>query len=125
MPARERGLSQRLNARDVSSDGEEGRDSPSLEISLQSARESLEAGVSPGAGLETADEQAEAAFADLILTSLDQGDESTQDLDALSRGGEMPEEATSRKGGFFKDIGELFGALAGGAHIVKKEDGRV
>jgi hypothetical protein len=41
-----------------------------LEAALANARANLEAGVSPGAGLATADEQADAAYADLILTSV-------------------------------------------------------
>jgi hypothetical protein len=41
-----------------------------LETALANARANLEAGVSPGAGLATADEQADAAYADLILTSV-------------------------------------------------------
>jgi hypothetical protein len=41
-----------------------------LESALANARANLEAGVSPGAGLATADEQADAAYADLILTSV-------------------------------------------------------
>ena len=39
---------------------------------MENARRNEKSGSSPGAGLSTADEQAEAAYADLILTSMDQ-----------------------------------------------------
>ena len=39
---------------------------------MKDARESLQNKLSPGAGLQTADEQADAAYADLINTSMDQ-----------------------------------------------------
>eukprot|EP00611_Tribonema_gayanum_P028410 TRINITY_DN72_c0_g1_i1.p2 TRINITY_DN72_c0_g1~~TRINITY_DN72_c0_g1_i1.p2 ORF type:complete len:136 (-),score=29.80 TRINITY_DN72_c0_g1_i1:1095-1502(-) len=43
-----------------------------LAKALDNARRNLEEGKSPGAGLATAEEQADAAYADLILTSVDQ-----------------------------------------------------
>ena len=39
---------------------------------MKDARESFQNKLSPGAGLQTADEQADAAYADLINTSMDQ-----------------------------------------------------
>ena len=39
---------------------------------MKDARNSLQSNLSPGAGLQTADEQADAAYADLINTSMDQ-----------------------------------------------------
>lgn len=87
---------------------------------------SLAAGLSPGAGLGTAEEQAEAAYADLIATSTDGRDLSEEEVARLAEGGEMSEAEKGRKSrGLLGDMKELFGALGGGAHIVRKEDGRI
>lgn len=49
-----------------------GRDGDiDLERAIENARANLAAGKSPGAGLESAYDQADAAFADLIVTSVD------------------------------------------------------
>ena len=102
----------------------ESKSLENLKSALNNARTNLDEQTSPGAGLESAEEQAEAAFADLLLTSLDDGREA--DLSELAESGTMPEEATGRKSkNWLGDMQQLFGALAGGAHIVKKEDGRV
>ena len=108
---------------DVGAAGE-SKSLENLKSALNNARTNLDEQTSPGAGLESAEEQAEAAFADLLLTSLDDGREA--DLSELAESGTMPEEATGRKSkNWLGDMQQLFGALAGGAHIVKKEDGRV
>mmetsp|Transcript_29238 Transcript_29238/g.49070 ORF Transcript_29238/g.49070 Transcript_29238/m.49070 type:complete len:164 (-) Transcript_29238:1284-1775(-) len=98
-------------------------------VAMENARKSYQSGLSPGAGLATADEQAEAAYADLINTSMDQrGIENLTDeeLELLSRGGKMWEEGSTsqkRKFGVFSDIMSVMKALSGGAHIEKNEFG--
>ena len=92
---------------------------------LANARASARAGFSPGAGLElTAEEQAAAAYADLVNTSLD-ADGATiaaDGVDALRAGGEMDATSTSRtSGNAVRAALELFDALRGGAHIVHDE----
>jgi hypothetical protein len=105
---------------------------PALPVDLgraiTDARRNLEQGVSPGAGLATAEEQAEAAFADLLVTSIDQKglDLSDEDMRALAEGGAMDAESTNRSsGGMLRDLGDIFNALKGGAHIVRQDDGRI
>lgn len=47
-----------------------------------------------------------------------------QDIEELAKGGMMSREETKRKSqGFIGDVGAIFEALGGGAHIVKREDG--
>eukprot|EP00793_Prasinoderma_coloniale_P000749 PRCOL_00003899-RA len=90
--------------------------------SLQKAKECVDAGVSPGAGLGlSAEEQADAAFADLILTSSDgdAGALEAGELEELASGGKMA--GAQEKGG----IWGLLGALSGGAHIVRRKDGSI
>lgn len=53
------------------SDGSRGDDGIDLEKAMANARANLGEGRSPGAGLESAYDQADAAYADLILTSVD------------------------------------------------------
>lgn len=49
-----------------------------------------------------------------------------KDVQELAKGGSMDESSTSRKSkGFFGDMSDILGALSGGAHIVKREDGTV
>ena len=90
---------------------------------MENARNSASSKLSPGAGLMTAEEQAEAAFGDLINTSIDQRgitELSSEEIDLLSRGGRMWENGSttqSRKWGFLSDVKNLFNALSGGAHI--------
>mmetsp|Transcript_31982 Transcript_31982/g.80790 ORF Transcript_31982/g.80790 Transcript_31982/m.80790 type:complete len:84 (+) Transcript_31982:547-798(+) len=83
--------------------------------------------MSPGAGLSSAEEQAQAAYADLIDTSLGaEGDLSAQELESLESAGTMEASVTEqRSGGLASDLRSLFGALTGGAHIVKQRGGRV
>ena len=112
------------------------------------------AGLSPGAGLGTAEEQAEAAYADLINASAGEEDLNAEAVAALNAGGQMDDAskvrlpATSREvpmGGVLKvhtcarycatqaqrssgplgDVASLLRALAGGAHIVRQKDGRI
>jgi hypothetical protein len=95
---------------------------------MEAARACAQKGLSPGAGLATAEEQAEAAYADLINTSIDQRgiDLSENELKDLNRGGKMWEKgSTTRKNkfGLFSDLANAFEALAGGAHIEKNEFG--
>jgi hypothetical protein len=86
---------------------------------MENARMNSAKRMSPGAGLPTAEEQAEAAFADMINTSMDQrGIESLSEgeLENLSRGGQMWEKGSTtqkRKFGLLGDVMNLFGALAG------------
>ena len=47
-------------------------DNDSIVRAMKNARDNEGRGTSPGAGLPTADEQADAAYADLINTSMDQ-----------------------------------------------------
>ncbi|KAK3279594.1 hypothetical protein CYMTET_12527 [Cymbomonas tetramitiformis] len=99
-----------------------------IEQALEAARSNLAAGVSPGAGLSTAEEQADAAYADLINTSLDVYEQSMSDddMEQLSVGGMMEETEKKRKSkGLLDDVANLFGALSKGAHIVRKDDGRI
>jgi hypothetical protein len=105
-------------------DADADADAP-LTSALANARASARAGFSPGAGLElTAEEQAAAAYADLVNTSLD-ADGATIDadgVDALRAGGEMDATSTSRtSGNAVRAALELFDALRGGAHIVHDE----
>lgn len=49
-----------------------------------------------------------------------------QDVEELAKGGSMDETSTSKRSkGLFGDMSDVFGALSGGAHIVKREDGTV
>ncbi|CAM9176668.1 unnamed protein product [Pylaiella littoralis] len=113
------------NGSDNSSDGDGVID---LNSAMANARANLAAGTSPGAGLESAFDQADAAFADLIVTSIDsQGiGLDDEDVEELAKGGSMDETSTSKRSkGLFGDMSDVFGALSGGAHIVKREDGTV
>lgn len=95
---------------------------------MAAARTCEASGLSPGAGLRDAEAQAEAAFADMINTTVDvTGEElSGAALSRLAEGGRMDQESTSKKSaGLLGDIKDLFGALSKGAHIVKQKGGRV
>lgn len=95
---------------------------------MAAARTCEASGLSPGAGLQDAEAQAEAAFADMINTTVDvTGEElSGAALSRLAQGGKMDRDSTSRKSaGLLGDIKDLFGALSKGAHIVKQKGGRV
>jgi hypothetical protein len=92
-----------------------------LEKAMKNARENQKKGLSPGAGLATADEQSDAAYADLINTSMDQKgiDELEQnELEALQKGGEMWEKGVKDKGskrfGLFSSLMDVAEALSGG-----------
>ena len=98
-----------------------------LTRALSDARASAAAGFSPGAGLGlTPEEQAEAAYADLVDTSLwgdDANAEGENDVEALSRAGRMSAESMERKsGGVLSGAVELFRALSGGAHITRSSE---
>ncbi|CAM9329820.1 unnamed protein product [Choristocarpus tenellus] len=139
-----------------------GRDGDiDLKKAISDARNNLAEGTSPGAGLEDPFAQADAAYADLIVTSIDsQGLDlseedvflsafvsstsqgvivlrcptlsptcaarNRQEVDELAQAGMMDTESTSKKSkGLFGDIKDVFGALGGGAHIVKRDDSSV
>lgn len=95
-----------------------------LTRALSDARASAAAGFSPGAGLGlTPEEQAEAAYADLVDTSLWGDEEGENDVEALSRAGRMSAESMERKsGGVLSGAVELFRALSGGAHITRSSE---
>ena len=100
-----------------------------LAESLLRAKECADAGLSPGAGLASADEQSDAAYADLILGSMDQ--QRIEQLDAarleeLAQGARMWEadaKVRRRSFGVLGDLSNLWAALSGGAHIVKNKYG--
>ena len=99
-----------------------------ISTAMADARVCEESGLSPGAGLADADAQADAAFADMINTTIDVTGEAldSEELSRLSRAGRMDEESKSKKsGGILGDVKDLFGALSKGAHIVKQKGGRV
>lgn len=96
---------------------------------MMDARKSQESGLSPGAQMMTADEQSDAAYADLINTSMDQRgiDElSEEELELLDRGGQMWESGSTEKEnkkGLVGDLFNVFKAFSGGAHITKNKYG--
>jgi len=101
-----------------------------LEKAMSNARENAAKGLSPGAGLATADEQSDAAYADLINTSMDQKgiDQLEQnELEALDKGGRMWEKGSKEKGskrfGILSNLFDVAEALSGGAHIQKNKYG--
>ena len=94
---------------------------------LAQAIQIAEAGLSPGAGLDAFD-AADAAYADLILTSSTQQEIELDedDINALKKGGTMWEtgaKTKNSKGGVIGDIFNALTALGGGAHIVKDKNG--
>lgn len=47
-----------------------------------------------------------------------------KDVEDLAKGGMMDNESKTKKSkGLFGDMSDVFGALSGGAHIVRREDG--
>ncbi len=102
-----------------------------LKKALENAKSNLEDCTSPGAGIEDPWEAAETAYADLIYTSSSFQNKtlSEEELMDLSKGGTMWEEGSTRQStkgkGILKEISSLFGSLAGGAHIVRQDDGRI
>ncbi|CAM9741290.1 unnamed protein product, partial [Heterosigma akashiwo] len=110
-----------------SNDGE--KISEKLQAAMENARKNQEAGYSPGAGLKTADEQSDAAYADLINTCIDQQgiSLSSDEVDGLAKGGTMWEDGQkAKKGkGLFGDMVDVFKALGGGAHITRRDDGSI
>ena len=96
---------------------------------LNNARNSTIQGLSPGADLLTADEQSDAAYADLINTSMDQRgikELTDKDLIALELGGKMWEvesKSKTNKKGLIGDIFNVIKAVSGGAQIVKNKYG--
>ena len=129
LAARPRASNRRRSPRAAPSRAKDAsRDAEDISKAMADARACEESGLSPGAGLADADAQAEAAFADMINTTVDVTGEQLDEeaLDALARGGRMDAESTSkRSGGFVDDVKDLFGALSKGAHIVRQKGGRV
>eukprot|EP00596_Hydrurales_sp_CCMP1899_P001474 CAMPEP_0119051098 /NCGR_PEP_ID=MMETSP1177-20130426/72830_1 /TAXON_ID=2985 /ORGANISM="Ochromonas sp, Strain CCMP1899" /LENGTH=120 /DNA_ID=CAMNT_0007030189 /DNA_START=195 /DNA_END=556 /DNA_ORIENTATION=+ len=104
---------------------DEGYTSEETAKAMEAARQCAANGLSPGAGLPTAEEQSEAAYADMINTTMDQKglDLSEQELKALNKGGRMWEKGaltTVNKMGILSDFSNLWKALSGGAHIENK-----
>ena len=102
--------------------------SDALEKSLLNAKRNIESKSSPGANLETADEQADAAFADIIYSSMQQRGitELSEDEKALlAKGATMWEKGAmkEKKSSLFGNILSVVEALSGGAHITKNEFG--
>ena len=122
-----------------------------LSRAMATARQNEKLGFSPGyvkggggggggvsssvSSLLSAEESAEAAFADLINTSANderkEGDNDVKklNLSELAKGSRMSEEAVRQKdtnvGGVLGDLINLGSILLKGGHIVKKKDGRV
>ena len=95
---------------------------------MAAARACEAGGLSPGAGLKDPEAQAEAAFADMINTTVDVTGESlgSDALEELALGGTMDAKSKGGKSGsLLDDVVGLFGALSKGAHIVKQKGGRV
>ena len=129
LAARSRASNRRRSPRAAPSRAKDAsRDAEDISKAMADARACEESGLSPGAGLADADAQAEAAFADMINTTVDVTGEAldSEELSQLSRGGKMDEESKAKKsGGILGDVRDLFGALSKGAHIVKQKGGRV
>jgi len=97
---------------------------------MKNARQNELNGESPGAGLSTSEDQAYAAFADLINTSVSQQNRelTEQELELFAeRGANMWENGSKHKKskGWFNDFIEIVQALGKGAHIVRQDDGRI
>ena len=105
------------------------KDVNQLKKALQNAKSNIDTCTSPGAGIEDPWEAAETAYADLIYTSTSFQNKtlSEEELLDLSKGGTMWEEGSTKQKekGFLDGLTSLFGSLAGGAHIVRQEDGRI
>lgn len=100
-----------------------------LTASMAAARKNQKQLSSPGAGLD-AFESADAAYADLINTSIDQRNITLSDeqLRALEKGGSMWEsgaitQTREQSGGILGDLRSTLGALFGGAQIEKNKYG--
>jgi len=99
-----------------------------MQKALQNARDCVAKGVSPGAGLD-AFESADAAYADLILTSMEQRNVtqlSSKELKRLNKGGKMWEKGVleqKQRGGILGSLFNAIGAVAGGAQIEKNKYG--
>ena len=140
--------------KDKEEEDKEEEETSKLSRAMATARQNEKLGFSPGyvvkggggengggvsssvsSSLFSAEESAEAAFADLINTSSnDDGNEGEDDvkklnLSELAKGSRMSEEAVRQKdtnvGGVLGDLINLGSILLKGGHIVKKKDGRV
>lgn len=84
------------------------------------------------AGLPTAEEQADAAFEDLLRTSYLAGPQSTETEGTVDAAvdravGEQSDNSwtKAKSRGALWEAQQLFNALTGGAHIVRRKDGSV
>ena len=138
--------------KDKEEEDKQKEETSKLSRAMATARQNEKLGFSPGyvkgvgdenggvsssvsSSLFSAEESAEAAFADLINTSSnDDGNEGEDDvkklnLSELAKGSRMSEEAVRQKdtnvGGVLGDLINLGSILLKGGHIVKKKDGRV
>lgn len=119
-----------LMTRRVSDKDEEIVDKIDLAKAMRNARENEKKGMSPGANLD-AFEAADAAYADLINTTMDTynlDNLSDQELEELVQGAQMWEpgarnDEKNKSKGFLGDLLNLLGAVGGGAHIEKNEFG--
>ncbi len=111
---------------DADADADAAADAQALKAAMRAAAESESQGYSPGAGIglsKSPDEQALAAYADMINTSPRAGALDDDDVEALASGGRMDARARRRtRGSFVDDVQELFKALFGGAHIVRRDE---
>ena len=137
--------------KDKEEEEDEEEETSKLSRAMATARQNEKLGFSPGyvkggggggggvsssvSSLLSAEESAEAAFADLINTSANderkEGDNDVKklNLSELAKGSRMSEEAVRQKdtniGGVLGDLINLGSILLKGGHIVKKKDGRV
>ena len=146
-------LGENDDTEDKEEEEEEDKEEETSKLSraMATARRNEKLGFSPGyvkggggdgdgvsssvSSLLSAEESAEAAFADLINTSSnDDRNEGEDDvkklnLSELAKGSRMSEEAVRQKdtnvGGVLGDLINLGSILLKGGHIVKKKDGRV
>ena len=104
-------------------------DEMDMNHALMNARLNIEERRSPGAGLKSADEQSDAAYADLINTTMEQrglNDLGKEEKQKLERGGRMWEKNSlteKNRLGIFGDILSVMTAFVGGAHIEKNKFG--
>lgn len=111
-----------------SSNKEDADNVSELERALRNARSNIASSSSPGAGLGSADDQSDAAYADLINTTMEQRGISLSEEDKmnLERGGTMWEQnakAQTNKWGLIGDFFSVLKAFSGGAHIEKNKYG--
>ena len=129
LAARSRASNRRRSPRVAPSRAKDAsRDAEDISKAMADARACEESGLSPGAGLADADAQAEAAFADMINTTVDVTGEAldSEELSQLSRGGKMDEESKSKRAeGSSETCAILRSAQQGRAHSQAEGRSRV